>query len=359
MTARTTLLMIAIAIAIGCTDNNHDDDEGTVRDASQVDLLEHDYFTTNEVSLIGLDAENYASAQFDQEAALGRLLFYDKILSLNNTISCASCHEQQLAFADGKRFSQGIFGEETSRNSMSLLNCGNDQAFFWDGASKDISTAVGLPIVNHVEMGMEKLEDLVEKISRSDYYPTLFDQVYATSTTDGTPTLSAYYISNSLGRFVESIISVGSPFQANGTDQLSVAEQRGWTIFNTKGTCNRCHRAIDNRSGWVTEEASIGLDEVYDDPGMGDGIFKVPTLSNIAMTGPYMHDGRFETLDEVIEHYNSGIKASNRLSWWLRDNDGNPVRLGLTTDEKSDLKAFLETLTDEEVLSDARFSDPF
>ncbi|MEM7367284.1 MAG: cytochrome c peroxidase [Bacteroidota bacterium] len=310
-------------------------------------------------------------------ATLGRVLFYDKKLSVNNKVSCGSCHHQTSAFADPVDFSVGFEGKKTSRNALAIANTINQPTFFWDSRTKKLEDLVTQPILNHIEMGMEDLGELEEKLASISYYPPLFEKAF------GSPEVSKERIASAATQFMNSMISSNSKVdrKMQGGGSLSLAEQRGEWIFFGNGRCYLCHSGPDFRGepttfggfGVLTGSnetwANIGLDETYTDNGIGrtnsdmNGVFKVPSLRNVALTEPYMHDGRFKTLEEVVEHYNSGIEDHPSLDWRLRGTDiaGNegPVRMEMTEQDKADLIAYLHTLTDHDLISDPKFSNPF
>jgi len=315
----------------------------------------------------------------DAGATLGRVLFYDKILSIDNTVSCGSCHHQSSGFSDQGKVSQGIDGQTTDRNAPSISNLYDDNLLFWDGRSTTIKDLVLQPVRNHKEMGMENMDFLVSKIKAAPYYEDLFTKAY------GSKEVTSDKIADAMTQFIQSMIGCDSDMdrnQATGTG-LSPLAQEGMNIFFGKGTCYNCHSGPDFNDrggffvdpifppngggfGWSKDIADIGLDEVYTDVGMGVfdqalvGVFKIPSLRNVAMTAPYMHDGRFATLEEVVDHYNSGIKRSPNLDNVFKSWDtGDAIKLGLTDAEKSALVAFLHSLTDDQYMQDERFSDPF
>ena len=318
----------------------------------------------------------------DMGATLGRVLFYDTNLSANNSISCASCHQQEFGFSDPLTFSIGFEGGFTGRNSMGLAQAAYyaNGRFFWDERAASLEDQVVMPIQDHIEMGME-LDDLITKLNGIDYYPELFEQAFddATITVQG--------IENALAQFVRSMVSYNSKFDL-GMANLQPGQNIGNTpfsnftpqenmgkalFFSNRTNCATCH----GTTNFVAPGArNNGLDLVYEDNGLGEvsgnpqdnGLFKVNSLRNIAITAPFMHDGRFATLEEVIEHYNSGVQAHPNLSPTLRQgqgpggggpNGGAPRQLNLTEMEKVALIRFLETLTDEVMQEDEKFSDPF
>jgi cytochrome c peroxidase len=315
----------------------------------------------------------------DAGATLGRVLFYDKILSINNTVSCGSCHHQSIGFADGSKFSPGIDQQLTTRNAPSISNLYDDNLLFWDGRSTSINDLVLQPIRNHKEMGMEDMKFLVTKIKAAPYYAGLFKNAY------GDDEVTSTRIADAMTQFVKSMIGCNSQMDqctSTNTSLPPLAEQ-GRNIFFGKGLCYNCHSGPDfndrgnffvdptfppngGQFGWSKDIADIGLDKQYSDVGMGIfdnqlvGVFRIPSLRNVAMTAPYMHDGRFSTLEQVVEHYNSGIQRSPNLDQVFRAWDtGDAIKLGLSENEKSALVAFLHTLTDQDYMADARFSDPF
>jgi cytochrome c peroxidase len=313
----------------------------------------------------------------DNGATLGRVLFYDKKLSLNNTVACASCHHQENGFSDSKKFSTGFAGGSTDRNSMSLLNARYypNGRFFWDERAVNAEAQATMPIVHPVEMGMT-MKALVTKLQGVSYYPSLFQKAF------GTTTIDSSRIARSLAQFVRSIHSYRSkydtgrsqfPPNANpGTVTFSnytQDENLGKGIFFGRGNCGACH---GTETFTAPGARNNGLDMTYTDNGAGtvtgnatlNGSFKVPSLKSIAVTAPYMHDGRFATLEQVVEHYNSGVQNHPNLSAPLRNppgtpGAGQPRRLNLTQQEKSALVSFLKTLTDTGVASDPKYSNPF
>jgi len=303
----------------------------------------------------------------DAGATLGRVLFYDKALSANNSIACASCHQAQSGFSDPLTFSDGFEGGKTGRNSMGLANARyyTNGHFFWDERAATLEEQVVLPIQDAIEMGTN-LVDLELELQQIEYYPFLFEQAF------GDEEVTAERISQALAQFVRSIVSYQAPYDEglaqagapqNDFANFTVLENEGKDLFFGRANCTRCHQT----DLFILPEArNIGLEIEYADQGLGDvtgnetdnGKFKAPSLRNIALTAPYMHDGRFASLNEVVEHYNSGVQAHPNLAPQLMRN-GNPQRLNLTADEKEALVAFLETLTDLNCINAEKYSDPF
>ncbi len=293
------------------------------------------------------------------KATIGRVLFYDKALSINNSIACASCHLQKNAFSDVSSLSTGFEEKLTIRNSMAISNLRDEinVGYFWDAREKQIENMVFAPIANHIEMGFERIDLIAEKISNLPYYKPLFVSCY------GDDKITTYRMRESLAQFLFSIAGFNSKFDENlirGVPQFTYQEYRGKDIFINNG-CNSCHLISNSFPSSYgssnTKFANIGL-EINDlDPGI-NGEYKIPRLRNISKTAPYMHDGRFKTLEEVLEHYSKNIEDNPRLSSKLRE-FGKPRRFEFTEQEKSDLIAFLKTLDDNVVTTDVKFSTPF
>lgn len=324
----------------------------------------------------------------DEGAALGRVLFYDTQLSQNNTIACASCHHQQAGFSDPRQFSVGHRGGHTRRNAMGLVNMrythlkGTRPGFFWDERAPTLEAQVLMPIQDPVEMGMG-LKDLEVKLQHLGYYPPLFQAAF------GTPQVTSDRIGKAVAQFLRSIVAFDSKFDraackaAHGDycvafDDFTPEENRGKSLFidGVGGVaeigCAHCH--LPPTFG-MPKAFNNGLDLKYKDSGLGalgrpandpftpsdEGKFKAPSLRNIALTAPYMHDGRFKTLEEVVEHYSSGVHPHENLGVAFPEQDRSKATFGfqLSADDKRALVAFLKTLTDDSISSDPRFSDPF
>lgn len=299
-------------------------------------------------------------------AQLGRVLFYDPQLSLNNRISCSSCHHQKLAFADAGAFSRGFNNKMTQRNSMAIVNIHGNNNFFWDSRVNSLTTMALMPIRDHVEMGIENIGQLELKLSRIPYYPDLFQKAF------GDTKITEERIASALAQFMSSMVSFNSKFdigKKNNFSNFNPLEKMGMELFfSEKSLCSSCHSGPNfsapdfprgaYSSPTVAGTANIGLDLVYRDNGKHEGQFKIPTLRNIELTAPYMHDGRFKTLEEVIEHYNSGVMLHHNLDPKLRQGQ-TPRRLNLNNIEKQALIAFLKTLTDNQFIHDERYSNPF
>ena len=300
---------------------------------------------------------------------LGRVLFYDTKLSINNTIACGSCHLQSKAFSDVSAGSSGFQGIITTRNSMAISNPMLTKNLFWDSRTKSLQDMVLKPVQNHIEMGMENLEFLSSKLSKTVYYPSLFKNAFDT---EGVTTER---INRALMQFLASMVTHNSKFDQGAKTNFSnytELEKLGKDLFlSERLSCGKCHTGVnfsladensfDNpyNSDGSEGTANIGLNLVYKDNGRGNGKFKIPSLRNIELTTPYMHDGRFKTLEEVVEHYNNGIQAHPNLDTNLKDSNGQPRKLNLTNLEKTALTEFLKTLTDNTYTTDPKYSNPF
>lgn len=350
---------------------------------------------------------SFSTTSINSRETLGRILFYDNSLSLNNSVSCASCHKQALAFSDNVAFSVGFENVLTTRNSMPIQNVsqgfitfidgtigsnentnvvllsnqqsnfgdGSDNFFpdgafvgslFWDGRETVLRNMVVQPILNHKEMGIRNLSDVVKKINNIEYYQAGFKNVYQSDS------VSLEMVSDALAAFVESLKSVNTKLDHSnmaGGVQLDALESTGRDLFFEKYDCNSCHQ-VQSPNGYLFSGggfANIGLDPIYDDSGMQEtsgndedaGKFKIPSLRNVALTAPYMHDGRFETLEEVIGHYSTGISQNENLDFRLKETDGSPMVFNITKSETRAIVAFLNTLTDYSMISNPDYSNPF
>jgi cytochrome c peroxidase len=300
----------------------------------------------------------------DHGATLGRVLFYDTRLSANNTVSCGSCHVQKNAFVDPSHLSKGFAGKRTDRHAMSLVNLRYHLRgrFFWDERAGSLEEAVLVPIQSKTEMGQD-LKRLVKVLAKDKHYPELFQKAF------GDRKVTQERVAKALAQFLRSMVSYRSKYdegRAKATlvrddfKNFTVQENRGKALFLSN--CAICHLPGQDAHFSMITPANNGLDADYKktDGGVGDitlqprqiGLFKSPSLRNVERTAPYMHDGRFDTLEKVIDHYGKGIKAHPNLDPRVR-------RLNFTDTEKAALVAFLKTLTDPKLVTDPKFSDPF
>lgn len=313
----------------------------------------------------------------NEGATLGRVIFYDKNLSADRSISCASCHQQEFGFSDPAVFSEGFDGGLTGRHSMGLANAAyySRGRFFWDERAATLEEQVLMPIQDPVEMGMS-LDELVARLSALDYYPELFEDAF------GSPELDSERIALALAQFVRSMVSYESAYDLGRAQvaspyddfpNFSASENLGKRLFITPVVlgglgCTDCH-STEGFVNIISGPTANGIDSLQDatDPGyfsvsqnpQDRNTFKVPSLKNVAIRPPYMHDGRFSTLEEVIAHYDHGVNYHPAIPFTLIDADNQPVTLDLRDDEKQGLIDFLHTLTDEPMLTDEKFSDPF
>jgi len=312
---------------------------------------------------------------------LGRVLFYDKSLSKDGKVACANCHKQALAFGDDAPVSKGVFNREGERNSIALSavpsfsgaydNTGN--SLFWDNRAKTVQEQSRASLANVKEMDMT-MSEVVTAVNNQPYYSVLFKKAY------GEQAASEERVTDAIQNFVHALSSFQSKFdeaaqaqfgsnQQNFNfiiqdfEQFTAQENRGKTIY--QNNCASCHTSALTAPNF--QFASNGLDENPSDLGVGGitnfadqmGTFKVPALRNVALTAPYMHDGRFQTLEQVVEHYSTGIKPHTNLHFILVEANGTPKKMNFSTEDKQALVAFLHTLTDEKMAADVRFRDPF
>ena len=351
-------------------------------EASTSFLSSDDYEIVSNSLNIPNDLPNFSNSSeemrdyvFDAKAMLGRVLFHDKNLSIDNSVSCESCHHQAHGFADEVAFSEGINGQVTERNSIAFSAVGADNSefnpyfggssfsgarMFWDHRAESVTEQLEETIENTVEMGMP-MEELVTKLQGVDYMQVLFENSYGVGESEYV--INKEDILDALLKFLQSMNPSNSKFDQfidsqnvilNDPNadlvQLTNLESTGLNIYNNN--CASCHGAGKQQP--VSSTMNNGLDMVYEDSGAGNATFKVPALRNIALSGPYMHDGRFETLEDVIQHYSEEIKPHPSKSFELPTGG-----FQFTDGEKEALIAFLQTLTDHSFVEDVKFSDPF
>ncbi|RLD62093.1 MAG: cytochrome-c peroxidase [Bacteroidetes bacterium] len=290
--------------------------------------------------------------------ALGRELFYEKMLSGDETMSCASCHFQEFNFSDSARFSTGITGDIGDRQAMGIVNSAWLDSLFWDGRAITLEDQAFGPVVNPVELN-ESWVNVEAKLQADPKYPSLFKKAF------GTKTIDSVLVSKAISQFERTMVSYDSKYDEFlnvSSDVYTETETNGYMVFLNEAHCIHCH------SGPLMTDDTFrnnGLDEVFTDIGLAkttglvtdEGKFKVTTLRNIAESGPYMHDGRFATLEEVIEHYDNGVNPNSpNIDVEMVEDFGGG--LNLTEEQKSDLLAFLKTLTDDSFLANEDFSDP-
>lgn len=353
---------------------------GTPYNYSQIVLPP--YFFTNDggplpSSVNGIDNTPAANPVTDNGATLGRVLFYDRNLSLNRSTACGSCHRAEKSYADSSPLSHGLEGDATKRNSITLVNARFYKRghFFYDERGATLEDQVLMPMLDHGEMRMtESL--ILARVAEQPYYNNLFTKAF------GSGEVSTERIKSALSQFIRSMVSYNSKYDtgraqvammASPFPNFSPEENRGKDLFMkpfSEGglNCYACHTTeafVSPNAGPINNgldavsTADLGAFDYYTNSPNLTGAFKIPTLRNIAHTGPYMHDGRFNTLYEVIEFYNSGVQNHAQLSPLLRGADGLPRKLDLSDADKIALFKFLNTLTDLTIQSDPRWLDPF
>jgi cytochrome c peroxidase len=300
------------------------------------------------------DTEHPANQITNAGATLGRVLFYDKRLSITNTHSCASCHAQEHGFSTPERFPLGVANVPMERNAMGLTNVRYNfsNRFFADERVESLESLVTMPIEDPDELG-NTLKLLEAKLTTTDFYPPLFQAAF------GSPAITRDRIAKALAQFLRSIVSYQTKFDAALPSTFRTVYTReefsGEQHFDL-ARCDSCHATAVHA---MSTARNNGLDAVPADPGAGDGRFRAASLRNVAMTAPYMHDGRFATLREVIDHYDHGVVDTPHLDTLLRAPGGAVRTSGMNEYTKAALEAFLHTLTDQAVLTDPRWSDPF
>lgn len=308
---------------------------------------------------------------------LGKSLYFDKRLSIDNTVSCSTCHDPEKGFADGKAVAEGIRGQMGPRNSPTVLNAAFNELQFWDGRARTLEEQAKLPVINPIEMGMPSFKAVEEKLKNIPEYRKVFKDAFRTED------FTIDHIAKAIAAFERTLVSLMSPFDrfiAGDRNAISADAQAGWRLFNGKARCNTCHGFIaasplftDNKfhnigvamkgtnfealareaqkAGKSPEEleklafkegaAELGRFNVTREP-KDLGSFKTPGLRNVALTSPYMHDGSEPSLETVIEFYNKGGIPNPNL-------DGGIVPLNLTPEESNQLAEFLKTLTSEDL----------
>jgi len=304
------------------------------------------YIAFGSIVILIIFLASFSKDEPKNKADLGKLLFFDPILSKDSTISCANCHKPDYAFADTSATSRGIGGIKGVRNTPSAMNVALQSIFFWDGRAKNLEEQALAPIENHVEMNLS-LDSALLRLQQNEKYRTYFQKIFNSQP-------SRENLASSIAAFERTLETSDSPFDVwkffDDSNAVSDAVKRGFNIFNTKGTCIKCHFGSNFD---LNEFRNIGLfnGKELNDSGRSAisgniediGKFKIAALRNVAVTAPYMHNGMFKTLREVIDFYNDPGKvvpnAINRDSILAKP-------LGLTDQDKTDLEAFLNSLTD-------------
>jgi len=283
---------------------------------------------------------------------LGRRLFYDRRLSRTGDISCSSCHVQKYAFSDPNALSMGVDGQVGTRNASALVNLAWGRSFFWHGGAVSLEVQAVGPIKNPIEMDTS-LATVANRLVADGAVASAFQEAYAAPPSEST-------IPMALATFVRGLVSANSPYdrwRAGDDDALSPAAKRGQAIFDgERGECFHCHAGYNFTNNTFKNDGTVADDP---DPGRQEitlsaadfGLFKIPTLRNVAVSGPYMHDGSLATLDDVIASYVAGGRGHPNTDPTIRP-------LDLDAEDEADLRAFLQALTDDDFLTDPRFAAP-
>ncbi len=296
--------------------------------------------------------------------ALGRMLFYDTGLSANGQVSCASCHQQDKAFSDGQALTQlGVSGKALLRHAPSLANLAWMEGLFWDGGVKNLESVSFGPLTHPDEMGQD-LNKLLLYLKQHPVYPAQFRSAF------NTDSITTPLVFRALAQFQRTLISADSRYdrymrQESG-GELTSLELKGMALF--RANCGSCHATdffTDNQyhnnglgSSFSEEHEQLAFGRGRITHASQDiGKYKTPTLRNITLTAPYMHDGRFNTLQEVLAHYTSGVKPSPSLATQLQQ--GEKLGIALTQEEQQKIIAFMHTLTDEHFTSNPALVNPW
>lgn len=301
-------------------------------------------------------------------AELGKYLFYDPILSGDSSMSCSSCHKQEYAFSDApNQFSSGRNNELMKRNTLPLFNLPYYDSFFWDGRSPTIEDQVFHPVRTVSELNL-KWSEAVKRVKRSKFYTNKFRKAF------GKVGIDSVLIAKSIAQFLRTLISYNSKFDRvlRKEDKLTPDELEGFEIVNdmTRAGCVHCHTTDQDPLGTIRGFSNNGLDLVTDpnlftDKGLGgftksnkdNGKFKIPSFRNILFTAPYMHDGRFKTIEEVVDFYSEKVQPCANIDPRMEfANQGGPK---LNTHEKRKVVAFLKTLSDSTFITNPEFANPF
>ncbi len=346
------LAITLIFLLVGCKDT--DDEIGYM--ATPVDLEIPQLFEDNILPPV-IPEDNPLT---EEGIALGQKLFFDPILSANNTQACADCHRAPNAFTDPRQFSVGIDGSVGTRNSMPLFNLAWNygEKFFWDGRANSLEEQILDPVTNPIEMA-NTWPNAVSALESDAMYPQLFEEAFGVTTIDST------LVTKAIAQFLRTLVSSNSKFDRYllGEVELTPSEENGLAIFldEQRGDCFHCHGNPFNPLWTDNIFHNNGLDEFFEDRGLGrvtgdprdDGKFKTPSLRNLAYTAPYMHDGRFETLDDVINHYSEGLVYSETIDPLMKKVGEGGVQL--SESDKADLKAFLLSLSDPSFINNPNF----
>lgn len=343
------ILFLGIGILTSCLDNVSPNEE-----------TGPEYFTPALSSTLGQNdfPQLERNPMSTEGVILGKTLFYDKALSQNGKVSCASCHDPSMAFTDGLGLSnQGVSGTPLHRHAPPLFNLAWHKGLFWDGGSVNLESLVFGPLTHPDEMGAD-LNEVLHYLRGSSTYPVLFEAAFKSDS------ITSALVGRSLAQFTRNLISQDSKYDQWKRNEIELddPEIQGYQVYQKN--CSSCHT-----EGLFTDLSyhNNGLDASYPNPTELEGIYlgryrisfeekdrgayKTPSLRNIAVTAPYMHDGRFNTLDEVLEHYDHGVQVNESLAPQLTDG------IQLSEKERTDLLAFLNTLTDYEFIHNKAYQE--
>ncbi len=356
MIQKTTFLVCLLFVALSCKDDDNEQ-EGYVPTPANITI------PATFSQLLPAPEIPANNPLTDEGIALGRQLFFEKKLSADNTLACAGCHKPNEGFSDQQRFSVGIDGIEGFRNSMPLVNFAwnTKNKFNWDGSANSLEEQVLEPVVNEIEMH-NTWPNAVATLQTDGNYPNAFEEAF------GTSTISKELVAKALSQFIRTIVSGNSKFDKHllGEATLTPLEAEGLAVFldEERGDCFHCHGSPSNPLWTDNDFHNNGLDEDFTDLGLGDitgdptqfGLFKSPSLRNLAYTAPYMHDGRFATLDEVINHYSEGLVFSSTIDPLMKTVAQGGVML--SDADKAALKAFLLSLSDPSLATNTAYQNP-
>lgn len=357
MKSRSLHIVLVVLVFISACKKD-DDNNGYVNQPTPAPLDIPQIFSENIIDPV-IPADN---PQTVEGIALGKKLFFDPLLSANNTQSCASCHRPPNAFSDIPRFSIGIDGIPGTRNSMPLFNLAwnYDELFFWDGREFSLEHQALEPVTNPIEMH-NTWEEVVRRLENHSEYPSMFADAF------GNGNITKEKATKAIAQFERTLISANSKFDRFllGLTTLTPEEENGLNVFmdEERGDCFHCHGNPNNPLWTDNQFHNNGLDATFTDLGLGavsgdpsdNGKFRSPSLRNLAFTAPYMHDGRFNTLDEVINHYSEGLQNSPTIDPLMKKVAEGGVQL--SDQDKEDLKAFLLTLSDPSFLNNPDFQN--
>ena len=351
------LLVCLIALFISCGDDTDDTQEGYIPVPANIDI------PVIFGSLLPSPQIPTDNPLTEEGITLGRKLFYDRLLSEDNSIACSSCHKATEGFSDQRTLSIGVTGETGLRNSMPLINLAwnTQNKFNWDGSALSLEEQILGPVINPVEMN-NTWENVVASLSADENYRLEFEQVF------NSQEITKELVTKAIAQFIRTIVSGDSKFDRflRNEATLTFLETEGLAVFldEERGDCFHCHGSPSNPLWTDNEFHNNGLDEIFNDLGLGEvsgdpnqfGLFKTGTLRNLAYTAPYMHDGRFATLDEVINHYSEGLVFSETIDPLMKGvADGGVL---LTPEDKESLKAFLLTLSDPGLGNNPAYQNP-